>query len=867
MVRARHGPLLERDDLLGRLAELVGAARDGIGSVVLVAGEAGAGKTSLILALADAVNGEATVWTGHCDPLATPRPLGPLLDIAGQPGAGLEDLLEGDRQPYELFGDVLSRLRDATWPVVVIVEDAHWADDATLDLLRFLGRRIAGTHAVVAVTYRDDEVGPEHPLRAVIGDLVSQRSTERIDVDPLSADAVHTLVERAEADVDAAELHAVTGGNAFYVTEVLESGSDVPSSIQDLVASRLMRLGEGGRRVAHTVATAPRHLAVDDARELTGEGGDAIEEAIGVGLLLTDGAHLSFRHELARLAVERVTPELRRVDLHRRSLELHEAAGSDDHALLAHHAKHAGRDDLVLAHAWTAAGEAAARGAHRQAVELYADAAARCAGLSPREQVDLLASYCVELSMVDLQDESLLQARRAAAIADTTDDDELRGRARIWLGRAMWVVGDATDSGPVVEEGLSLLERGGPSEHLAYGLSTAALQSMLARHHRRAVELGERSLAMATALGDQALIRRALTAVGTPELATGDADRGIDLLLHARQLGEEFHDDGIVSYALGSLGSGGGEVRRYAQAYGWLEEAIEHARGHDLDYTAAYDQAWQARIRFEQGRWDEAAALAREPAALPPEAARVSPVTALGTIGRIRVRRGDPDPETPLRRALEIGARMELQHRWPSLCGLAEMYWLQHRPAQAVELLAGPYADALDTDSQWARGEIGYWMWRAGGIDGPAPGAAPPFAAMMAGRWRLAADAWRSIGCPYEQALALAEGDEEAMLAALAIFDRLGARPAAQWLRGRMRDAGLDSIPRGPRPSTRAHVAGLTARQAEVLALMCDGLANAEIAARLYISKKTVEHHVAAVLRKLGVSTRAEAIAAARAFE
>jgi DNA-binding NarL/FixJ family response regulator len=130
----------------------------------------------------------------------------------------------------------------------------------------------------------------------------------------------------------------------------------------------------------------------------------------------------------------------------------------------------------------------------------------------------------------------------------------------------------------------------------------------------------------------------------------------------------------------------------------------------------------------------------------------------------------------------------------------------------------------------------------------------------MDGKWREAAETWHEIGCPYEEGLALAEGDEEAMLGAISIFDRLEARPVAAMMRSRLRQMGVEHIPQGPRPETRGNPAGLTNRQVEVLGLMVDGLSNGEIAERLFISKKTTEHHVSAILSKLAASTRARAI-------
>lgn len=155
---------------------------------------------------------------------------------------------------------------------------------------------------------------------------------------------------------------------------------------------------------------------------------------------------------------------------------------------------------------------------------------------------------------------------------------------------------------------------------------------------------------------------------------------------------------------------------------------------------------------------------------------------------------------------------------------------------------------------------------RGGLTSAPGP-TAEPFARQIAGDWRGAAALWAQIGCPYEQALALADGDAEAMRNALALFEQLGAQPAVALLRRRLRQQGIGGIPRGPRPSTRTNQAGLTARQLEVLELLAEGLSNAEIASRLFTSLKTVEHHVSAALAKLGVHSRAQAIGAAHQLE
>ncbi|HEU4895643.1 MAG TPA: response regulator transcription factor, partial [Acidimicrobiia bacterium] len=238
-------------------------------------------------------------------------------------------------------------------------------------------------------------------------------------------------------------------------------------------------------------------------------------------------------------------------------------------------------------------------------------------------------------------------------------------------------------------------------------------------------------------------------------------------------------------------------------------------------------------------------------------------ITAMSALGRVRVRRGDPGGLVLLEEMTQLARDHELQHGWNAICGRAEHFWLTGDPARGLDELEPAYRRALDTDSRWARGEIGFWMWRVGAIDNPPDRAAEPFALQIAGDWMAAADAWRQIGCPYEEAMALADGPEEAKLQALELLDQLGARPLADRVRQRLRALGADSIPRGPTRQTLSNPGALTRRQLDVLHLIGRGSTNEQIAEELFISKKTVEHHVSAIYSKLGVTSRPEAVVAA----
>ncbi len=854
-----HDPL-ERNDLLAEIDDLISAAGSGRGSLALVAGEAGAGKTTLVRAAAVRNAARAEVLTGACDPLTTPRPLSPILDIAADPAAGMTDLLALAADRGELFIGLLQRLRETRRPKVLIIEDVHWADEGTLDLLRFLGRRIDDSSTVVLCTYRDDEVDFSHPLRVVLGDLAARPGIHRMDVEPLSLEAVTALA--VDSPVDPGRLHEMTGGNAFFVTEVLATGAEVPATVQDAVLARVARLERPARRVVEAVSIAPRDLEVRYARELSGATTTDVDQATGSGALVATGDRLRFRHELARSAVEASLPTPTRLDLHRQMLGLLLEDDPPDLARLAHHAVRAEAADLVAEYAPPAAAEASRRGAHREAVAFYEDALARTSHLTPERVAALRLELARELGIVDRQVDALAQRELAAGFYRGGGDPDMLAMSLLELSTSLWTNRRVDEARAVVDEARSLLEQEDDLAALANVLYHSGYLEMLARRHEAAMTALERSLALGSESGTWEHIWRVRYMIGTTELVTGDPERGLSLLIEAIEVAGRHGDDRKVQSALEMLGSGGGEARVYPEAIAALERGIEEGTRLDEDYLVAYNRSWMARIAFEQGRWDDATSHAQQVLSRGVEGrGSISPVTALGALGRVRVRRGDPGAIDALEQALAVGVGGEMQHLWPPLCGIAELAWLEGRAEAIPGILERVYADALVADSRWARGEIGFWMWRAGAIPAPPDSAAEPFALHMNGEWRGAADAWNTLGCPYEEAMALAGGDEDGMLAALEIFDRLGARPAASRLRGRLRAVGVDVIPRGPRPSTRQHPAGLTKRQAEVFDLMVEGLSNGEIADRLFLSKKTVEHHVSAVMSKLGVSTRAKAIA------
>lgn len=853
--------LLERDDLIGDLEARLEEARSGSGSLVLIAGEAGSGKTAMTRAFIADAGQRALTLVGACDPLSTPRPLSPLFDFAADEESGLSGLFVDDPDNIEIFNRVLDRIRHTIRPIIMIVEDVHWADQATFDFLRFVGRRISDSKAVVLCTYRNDEIGPDHSLQALLGQLSVVESTHRIEVRPLTPQAVARLT--AGTDVDAHEIYRITGGNPFYVTEIIAGGERLPASVQDAVMARVSHLERRSVQVVRAVSIAPRSLSVEHAMHLTGASPEEIDRTVSSGVLIGEGENLRFRHELARAAVEESIPPGTRHALHSEMIALLLEDDHRDHARIAHHAIAAEAPDLVVEYAPRAAEEAAGRGGHKEAVEFYEAALSHLPREGGPEEAGLRLRLAVELGIVDRQADGVEQSEKAVAYLRESGDEIVLANALVTLSNARWRDTDTVGGQKAMTEALAILEPKGPSRDLAYALYTAGYRYMLARRAGAALEPLERARRMANDVGASDLLWGIDMMLGTIEIVMGKPRQAATALRQSAEEAMLAGDRTGVSTALGMLGSGGGEARVYEEALPALKEAIDWGLANDQDYGVAYNRAWLARIAFEQGRWDDSVSIANlvDETSLYREGIAI--VTALGAKGRALVRRGDPLGHAILQRVTGLGKRHELQHVWSPICGLAESHWLRGNSEAMEATLQDAYRRALDTDSEWARGEVGFWMWKAGAIDGPPDNAASPFALHMSGEFEAAAEAWRTIGCPYEVGLALLDGKADAVVEAVSTFDSLGARPAADMARARLREMGVEKIPRGPTAETRNNPAGLTGRQLEVLELMTTGLSNAEIAEALFVSKKTVEHHVSAIYTKLGVESRAQAMAEA----
>lgn len=853
--------LLEREPAMQVLQARLRAAVS-TGHIALVAGEAGIGKTSLLRRLA-ASHPDDAVWWGACDALQTPHPLGPWLDIARDAAPQLRDAVAGPRAA--LFDAVLSGLRGPQ-PTLVVIEDVHWADDATLDLIKFVGRRIERARALLVLTFRDDEVGAGHPLRRVIGELPPAAVTQ-VPLQRLSRAAVDALARGALRSP--AGLFDATQGNPFFVTELLQHPLDTPPpNVQALVLARFARLDGRAQALARLVAVVPSQTERWLADAVVQPTLDDIEACLASGLLQAGQHTLQFRHELARRAVEAALPLPHAQALHGRVLAA--LAGTPPLpvalARLVHHAAHGDDSAAITRHAPAAAREAAARGAHREAAAHYATTLAHARDLAPRLRAELLDAHGYECYLLGEVEQSTASREQALALWRTLREPLREGDTLRGLSRLHWFTGRKGKADAHADDAVRTLEGLPPGPELAMAYSNKAQLHMVAEESPEAVRWGLRAIALAERLGDTAILSHALNNVGTALYLTqhAEARRMLDRSLAlALAHGPEEH----AARAYCNLASMASMARDHAVADDAITAGLAYCIDHDLDAWTGYLLACEAHLKLNDGRWDESATASRNLLSRP-DVPTISRMPALAALGRLGLRRGDAAAAGQLDEALALALdTAELQRIWPVAVARAEGAWLAGDLHRCALEASRSLSLAERHGNPWALGEVAWWLWRSGHLvpdTALLSRCATPYALQMSGQWQDSAAAWAALGCPFEQALALTDGDDDSQARALALLDRLGATATASHLRRQLRHAGMRAVPRGARTSTRQHPCGLTTREVQVLQLLAEGLRNADIAERLSRSVRTVDHHVAAVLAKLGVESRGAAVQAAQ---
>jgi DNA-binding CsgD family transcriptional regulator/tetratricopeptide (TPR) repeat protein len=849
--------LLERAPFLQTLSEYATEARSGDGRIVLLSGESGMGKTALLEAFQQQEKGSRFLW-GACDGLVTPRPLGPLFDIGAQLAGEFGAACRNGAPRDQLFRSFLAEIGSPANFTVAVIEDVHWADEATTDLLSFAGRRLGRMPALVLVTYRDDELHEDHPLRLVLGDLATQRATRRMRLPPLSVAAVRTLA--GPRIVDAAELHAVTGGNPFYVSEVLDAGwPSVPPTVRDVVGARLARASAATRRAVESAAIIGTRVERALLLPILADCGSAMEDCLVTGVLVPDGVGLRFRHELVRMAVAAGIAPHRQAELHARLLALLEARGDTDSALLAHHAEGACDAKAVLRHAPEAARRSSALGAHHQAAAQFERALRSAEASDPQTLAPLYEGVAGEYALLDRWPETESALRAALKYRRALGDGLNAGRDLYVLSTALWRLCRGHEAELAAHEAVSVLESAPLGPELAWAYAKLGVAILVSGRRDKGLALITRARDHGAQLDQADVVSFALNAIGLTLVE--DGQDGLPTIRQALKIALDADLHEAAGRAYSSLQEGGICLHRFDEAERYYAEGMAYCEERELGVFSTCLTGGRANALLLTGRWNEAAEISagmlRRPGISPVN--RLNPLTAIGSI---RGRRREPDAWDLLDEAIAL-AEGTGEPCWivPIRAVRAELRYLAGEPGLAAQEIqaARAYVSVVDP---WLAWSIGIWLAR---MQHPVDVAAPapePYALELAGDWKAASAHWEQLGRPYDAALVrMGSADEVGLRDALVTLGALGARATEAVVRTRMKALGVKAIPRGPRLSTRNAPAGLTAREQEVLALLCEGLPDRDISLRLFISERTVHHHVSAVLSKIGVPSR---MAAAR---
>ncbi|GFZ91262.1 MULTISPECIES: AAA family ATPase [Sphingobium] len=845
--------LLERDHILDELDELGRDALAGQGRVVFLVGEAGIGKTSVLRAAAVRLEPHLRLLWAACEDLSAAEALTLLRDLPVIEADAL-DRANDSGSRLALFNEAIARLRDV--PTTLLIEDLHWADDGSIDFVRYLGRRIADQPLLLIISSRNEDLAARVRLGRAANDL-PPASRRRFDLARLSSAAVGKLA--AAHGLIGSAIHEVTNGNPLLVTEILANGGSRSSSIDDLVVGRADRLDEMARDFLDYCSIIPRRVSLDQV-EAHGTPDDALTACMETGLLLTDGAGLAFRHEITRRAVEDALSPLKRKQLHSRELARLEAAGASAARRL-HHAIGANDLDTIRRLAPLAARHASSLGAHREAARAWG-------ALLKREAEDLNPEHCqqyaYELHVTADTAGAIEWQERALAIHRAAGDALRQGDALRFLSRLHYVNGDRVLADEAGEAAVTLLEPHSETPELALAYANLAHLAMLADQPRETALWSEKAIPIAHRLGRKDILSTLYNNYGTG-LQYSDLERGLDLLDQSIALGIASGSQEHVARAYTNKGWVLMQCRRHGEALSIHDEGILYCRERDLDPWRDYMLGGKALSLLDVGRWGEARETA-EPVVLDQNNSYLMRNPAVRALALLAVRRGDPDLERLVEELREHMARGREAPRFTSLALIvAEHCWVSGLdPSEALALLEEAQGLLAPDSSRWDRAALWFWRRKLGDAQDPPADIPVPFACLAKEDIVGAAKAFSKIGLPFEQALALIEGDELQATQGLAILERLSATASAARVRADFIQRGIRRGVRGPRASTRNNGFGLTRREVDVLNAIDKGMTNRQIGERLFVSAKTVDHHVSAILGKLNARTRGEAAAIAR---
>lgn len=853
--------LVERERFLNVLQSQFENVSRGEGHCVFISGEAGIGKTSLTSAFCRAVKDTARIYHGTCDALFTPRPLAPLYDIMLQLRHDFSEKHYDVTDRTAFFTSVFHELRNQREASVVVFEDVHWADDATLDFIKFLARRITQLRALCIFTYRDDEIHYGHHLRNTLGQL-NRDSFTRIQLPPLSREAVDKMA--AERGYRGEDVYSISGGNPFYVTEILASYSPgIPDNIRDSVLSVYNKLEEKAKLVWQILSVLPTPFEVNYLEKMDPDYADIIENCLLSKILVVDHGMISFKHELFRRTIEASLSPLVKIDYNKKILELFLENFEQKEKIeqIVHHAKNANEYDFVVHYAPIAAQKAASVGAHTEAAKLYLSAIEYYQGNDEDTLIGFYESYAYECYLTNQIREAIIYTAKSLALWEKKNEPEKIGNCMRFLSRLWWFDGNRKRAEHFGTRAIEVLQKRPASKTKAMAFSNMSQLKMLSEEAGECIFWGEKAIEMAKELQDDETLAHALNNVGDI-LARSESSRetGNELLQQSLDLALKhgYHEHAARAYT--NIAHNALLMRDHTFARKMLDEGIQYCEERDLDSWTTYILSMKARFCLATGDWQGAHTLADNLISNEDPAAVVR-VNALIVLASIKMRRGDTDVYPLLVEAEEKAFEsMELQRIIPVLVAELEYEWLTGKAMIEKQRLDDTISMVGKMGNRFENSEFAFWLCKARKQRIQLQECFEAYNAFGKAAAASASVFWNKSGCPYEYALTLFEGSSDDKRKAISIVHTLGATAVYEKMKFEMRSSGIKSIPRGARKSTQSNAAFLTQRELDILQLLNKGLQNKEIATALFISPKTVDHHISSILYKLEVNSRTKAV-------
>lgn len=860
--------LIERGEFLQCLEDIFYKVKNHEGHCVLISGETGIGKTSLVKNFCSDKKRVHPIYVGSCDALFTPRPLAPLLDILLQLNINVDERVKDVGSRAGLFTEFLQSMRQQKLPAIVIIEDIHWADEATLDFITFFGRRISQFQCMFVLTFRDNEMHLNHPLGAVLGQLLSD-SASRIQLTSLSRKTVEELaVKRGYKGED---IYTISGGNPFYVSEILASyTSGVPASIKDSILSSYNRLNEKTKQLWQFLSVAPNGFELAYLESMDPEFCQAIQNGLQMGLLVLNERKIWFKHELFRRTVESSLSPLLRISMNKLILDLYKEVFEERNELerIIHHAMNADDSNAILRYAPMAAEHAAAVGAHTQACKLYRMAIEYYRGDSRELLIELYEACAYECYLINQVKDAIFYQQKALAIWRDKGDVQRTANCSRFLSRLWWFSGNRIEAETYAKNAVDMLASEPPSAAKCLAFSNMTQLKVFSEEMRDCLEWGTKAVDMAKELDDQQILCDAMISVGSAKWKMRRmAEDGIKMIEESLRISliNSYQEQAARAYS--NLIYYGVLMKDYQLAWKYLEESINYCEERDLDSSKNIKLYLKARLLLEGGDSKGADLIARQLLANADQAGTIK-IGALLIVSTIEMWKGEASALEHLNEAkrLAFGTR-EHQRIIPTINTCLQYEWVTHTRIISDDEMKWSLILAKGVDNEYINSEFVFWYKKARHQNLSIAILYEPYDLVRQGKINAAVNFWEAKGCPYDKALALLNGNYENKKSALAILQYLGAHAPYEKVKSEMRAGGSKVIPRGVHESTRSNPAFLTKRELDVLQLLKKGIQNKEIADSLFISAKTVDNHISSIFFKLNVNSRLKAVQEAMRLE